>query len=494
MKVLLDTNILISRENPSSPQFATGKLLFAIDKFGYEKMVHPASIEELNKYSDEKQKEILFSKLESYHIIKVRPQLSDEFMEKLSSFDDSNKNSIIDNELLFQIYDDRVDFLITEDKTIYKKADKLNLSNKVFSIERFLQYYNHSFPDLIDYKMLSIKKTRFGEHDINNPFFDSFKKDYNGFQKWFKRKSEEEIYTFEDENGLSGLLYIKEENQTENYSHIYPYFSPAKRLKIGTFKVIQSGFRIGERFLKIIFDNAIERNVDEIYVTLFESRQELVKLKEMFLKWGFYEYGKNVNTNEIVLVKKMNYYDPDKSPTENFPNFKMTAKKRFLPIYPIYHTSLFPDSILHREKVEDYDNKKAYEYALQKVYVSWASFKDSKPGDIVLIYRTGGSYKGVVSTVTIIDELVRPTSKEHFFKLCQNRTIFNNEQLEEFWHKHGTKNLVVKLLHLKSLKNRVIINELWKEKIVTPGEGPRPFDLISEEDFNKILEMSKTSI
>jgi hypothetical protein len=37
---------------------------------------------------------------------------------------------------------------------------------------------------------------------------------------------------------------------------ITPIFEMKRRLKIGTFKVNSTGFRLGERFLKIIFDTA----------------------------------------------------------------------------------------------------------------------------------------------------------------------------------------------------------------------------------------------
>lgn len=48
-----------------------------------------------------------------------------------------------------------------------------------------------------------------------------------------------------------------------------------------------SGFRLGERFIKIIFDNAIARNLDEIYVTLFKDRDELKRLYDLLIRWGF---------------------------------------------------------------------------------------------------------------------------------------------------------------------------------------------------------------
>lgn len=349
MTIILDTNILIDRENPNQPQLAVNRLILAIDKFGYEKFIHPASIEELNDYKDQKQRDILIGKLNSYQQIQIRPKLSSEFLAKLKSFSSTGKNNMVDNELLFQVYDQRMDYLVTEDRVMYKKAESLGIADRVFSIERFLQLYNQSFPELVDYRVLAIKKTKFGEYDLSNPFFDSFREDYIGFNNWFKKKANETAYTFSDELGLIAFLYLKDEDKTHNYSNINPVFKPAKRLKIGTFKVVQSGFRIGERFLKIIFDNAIKRNCDEIYVTIFEKRSELLKLKQMFFDWGFIEHGINTDTGEKILVKKLNVYDDNKTPIQNFPNIDKTRTKRFLPIFPEFHTPLFPDSILKTE-------------------------------------------------------------------------------------------------------------------------------------------------
>ena len=70
-----------------------------------------------------------------------------------------------------------------------------------------------------------------------------------------------------DAGKVLGFLYLKTEGVDENYSDIVPPFKPMRRLKVGTFKVESTGFRLGERFVKIIFDNALQRNVDEIYVT-----------------------------------------------------------------------------------------------------------------------------------------------------------------------------------------------------------------------------------
>ena len=68
-----------------------------------------------------------------------------------------------------------------------------------------------------------------------------------------------------------------------------------RRLKVGTFKVESTGFRLGERFVKIIFDNALQRNVDEIYVNGVRLK---MALKDMLNRMGYRgtgNWGDNVN-------------------------------------------------------------------------------------------------------------------------------------------------------------------------------------------------------
>ncbi|MDR3256771.1 MAG: hypothetical protein LBT18_03910 [Endomicrobium sp.] len=61
---------------------------------------------------------------------------------------------------------------------------------------------------------------------------------------------------------------------------------------IGTFKTLSTGFRLGERFIKIIFDNAIQNRVDGIYVTMFENRKDLQRLSDLYIQWDFLEVVK----------------------------------------------------------------------------------------------------------------------------------------------------------------------------------------------------------
>jgi hypothetical protein len=104
----------------------------------------------------------------------------------------------------------------------------------------------------VDYKVLSVRKRHFGDVNLKDSFFDSFREDYVGFDKWFNKKSDEIAYVTYAKDTILSFLYLKIEGTEENYSDITPVFKPKKRLKVGTLKVVSNGLRLGERFLKII--------------------------------------------------------------------------------------------------------------------------------------------------------------------------------------------------------------------------------------------------
>ena len=79
-------------------------------------------------------------------------------------------------------------------------------------------------------------------------------------ERFLNKKSQEDAYVCYLGDSLKAFLYLKQENEDENYSNIVPILPPKRRLKIGTFKVAMNGLKLGERFLKIAFDNAVNMN------------------------------------------------------------------------------------------------------------------------------------------------------------------------------------------------------------------------------------------
>ena len=117
-----------------------------------------------------------------------------------------------------------------------------------------------------------------------------------------------------------------------------------------------------------------------------------------------------------------------------------------------------------------------------------------------MLYRKGTTpgrkaFESVISTIGIIDDVAYDfKSKEDFLKYCENRTVFTPDELESFWHDKKDSLLVFKFIYVKSLSKRLNLSYLWDKRIVSKYNGPRPFDLISDSNFDLILKDSNTKI
>ena len=501
LKALLDTNIIIHRENNHLTNESIGMLCWWLDKLRYKKCIHQCSVDEIHKHKDTEYVGLLDIKIESYEHLNKFEEPNEDFLNRIiTKYPLNNSNDIVDNQLLFEVYQKRVDLLITEDNKIKEKSKLFQLNEKVLTIDEFISKCKKEYPELRDYKFNSIKQMRFGDVNLKDEFFDSLRSSYEDFDNWYKRKYDKFVYVHYDENDkLTGFLYLKPEGKDEDYTDIVPRLEPGKRLKIGTFKVISTGYRLGERFLQIIFDNAIDNDVDEIYVTMFNDTDDLQKLKNLLIEWGFVEFGYK-KEKEIVLVKNMKHFNENITVKQNFPNINYNVKKWFLPILPQYHTRLFPDSILYTEKNDTFPDYLGYRYALEKCYISFSYKRDFKVGDVVLIYRCAYSdeikaYKSVISSICVISEIHRDLkSKKEMLDICKNRTVFSNDELEYIYNGGINKAQIVKMLYVCPLNIKIILKQLRENGIIGATEGPRPFDEISEAQFEKIIKLSDTKL
>lgn len=501
MKVLLDTNILIHREASKIINEEIGTLFNWLDRLHYEKCIHPLSISELEKHSNPVVVKTIQTKIQNYNTLKTEAPESSEIAAIRAKYD-KNENDNIDTSLLKEVYFGRVDYLITEDRKIHAKASELGIADNVFTIDDFLEKSTTENPELSEYNVLSVKKEYFGNINIDDEFFDSFKEDYEGFKDWFNKKSDEIAYICQSEQGkILAFLYIKKESEDENYSDICPVLSPKTRLKIGTFKVISNGYKLGERFLKIIFDNAINYKADEIYVTLFHKSEEHDRLIGLLSDWGFSLHGlKNTPTgDEEVYTKDLHQKPDDLTPKKAYPFITKNRRFFLVPIYPDYHTELLPDSILNTESPQDYIESEPHRNAIQKVYISRSFYRDLQPGDIILFYRTGGYYKSVISTVGIVESVIDGIRDEaEFIRLCRKRSVFTDDKLAEYWH-HKARNgrwykpFIVNFLYLYSLPKRLNMKTLIKLGVLADASSaPRGFEQIEPEKFNIIMEASES--
>lgn len=495
MRILLDTNIVIHREASKVSNPDIGILFQWIDKLHHEKCIHPFTVQEIEKYADAEVVKTMSIKLQNYHILKTEAPINSR-LKALSDEVDKNQNDINDSKLLNEVINNRVDFLITEDRKIHYKANRLGISSFVFTIDSFLEKLTSENPSLTNYKVLSVKKEHFGNINLEDSFFDSFREDYAGFDKWFNRKADDIAYICSAEDKTLAFLYLKVEGYSENYVDIKPVFSKKKRLKIGTFKVIHNGFKLGERFLKIIFDNALVNHVDEIYVTIFDKTEEQKRLIFLLQDWGFTEYGEKETPTGIekVYVRPFSPQARADNPKLTFPYIRKDSTKFIVPIYPAYHTNLLPDSILNTESALDYIENEPFRNALSKVYISRSWEKKLKPGDAVLFYRTGGIYKGVATTIAIVESVITKIENEkQFIELCRKRSVFTDEELAEHWNHSDVKPFIVNFLYAYSLPKRPNLARLIELGLISSVSSmPRGFMRVSEESFQKLLKDSQS--
>lgn len=495
LKALLDTNIIIHREANKIVEQDIGVLYRWLERTGYEKSIHPVTIAEVNKNSNKVTVETILKKLESYDKIIFPSPLHFE-VKKISDIYDYNQNDKNDSILLNEVYVGRVDIFISQDNKIHDKAEKLGILDKVFKIDTFLEKVYSEFPELVNYKILNVQKSYFAKINLSDPFFDTLKVDYNGFEKWFLRKSDQQAYvTVNNENGkLLSFLHLKLEEENENYSDINPLFSRKRRLKVATFKVISNGLRLGERFMKIIFDNALQYKVEEIYVTIYDHREEQKRLISLLMQWGFIFHGKKKDEN--VYVRNFSPIFNINKLRECYPFINRNSNTFLVSIYESYHTELLPDSILNNESPSDYVESFPHRNGISKVYISRAIKPHPNKGDKLIFYRTGGFYKGVITTLCVVEDIIYDIKSEfEFLNICKRTSVYRESELKDMWnYKPNNRPFIIKFLYLYSFPKRINMQRLIEMGIFKDNsDAPRGFKSISKELFNSILKETNSN-
>jgi predicted nucleic acid-binding protein len=204
MRVLLDTNVLIHREAASVVRHEIGNVFFWLDKMKHDKCVHPVSLAEIEKHGDEKVRRAFKAKLQSYQVLKSTAPLT-AGARKFNATD-RTENDCNDTIIVNEVASDRVDILLSEDRGIHAKAAALGIADRVFTLDAFLEKVTAENPELVDYKVLAVRKTVFGNVNVADDFFNSFRQDYPGFDRWFARKADETAYVCYEGDELVAFL------------------------------------------------------------------------------------------------------------------------------------------------------------------------------------------------------------------------------------------------------------------------------------------------
>lgn len=283
-----------------------------------------------------------------------------------------------------------------------------------------------------------IKPLSFSEVDLGEPFFDSLRSSYAGFDEWFTRKAvggERAFFAFDSSGSLIAMLYLKVESGLEE--GVTPRMD-FPRLKIGTFKVdFDHHTGIGKRLLAIALREFARSGQDFVYVTMHEN-ENTSSLAELLCKYGFSFWG--AKDQETVLYKTRPCSDDD-----TFSRYPFVSRSLgncwILSIRPEYHKKLFGDVYLTSESGQPKIDERCLN-SIGKIYLSRSSNASKlAAGDKVVIYRTTdyegpAYYRSVVTSVCTVVKVINLNSfrdEGDFLKKVRGKTVFTLEELRRFW-------------------------------------------------------------
>lgn len=463
MRVLIDTNIFIYREDDHVLPSNLQKLLKILNELNVEMLVHPKSIEEIKRDLNADRREIALSKIQTYSLLE-QPPTPDSDMNFLNIVEPPSKlNDYVDNTLLYAVYKDAVVFLITEDRGVHKKAIRLNIKDRVLSLEDALGIFKKDIRKERVSHPPALKEESVHNLEINDPFFDSLKKEYEEFETWFKKIKQEgrKCWVHFKNDGLIGALLIyKVEDESIDST---PSLPAKNRLKISTFKVAYVGNKMGELFIKLSVEYSIKNGIDEMYLTHFTKPNDF--LVELITEFGFNRVARN-RRGEDIFIKELipdNEKTGSLSPIEiskiYYPSFYdgTNIDKFIVPIRPEFHERLFIDYRGRQTRLPEHLGEFIVEgNTIKKAYLCHAKIKKISPGDILIFYR---SVDSELTSIGVVDKIVSDTQdKDEIMKLVVKRTVYPLDEIEGMvekpvmvilftWHFHFTNPL--KLRDLK---------------------------------------------
>lgn len=434
MKFLLDTNLLIRLE-PTAPQAVEAgtqvaiELIRLVSEGGHQPYIHPASLLDLASDRDESRRSLRETLAGKYPELPSPPRVQSQILAELGR-PVSGSHDEIDFQLLAAVVGDAVDYFVTDDHPLLRRARRLGLGSRVLSPADALatvRGLSRRFPETPP----AVRQLYVHELDEADPIFDSFREDYPGFDHWFRRckRLHRTSWAIQVAGRLGAVAIVKEESDRE-------HGLPGRLLKVCTFKVsdLARGRRFGELLLKPIFAYAFENAYDHVYLEIFPKYGELVDLLECF---GFQILPARTEKGELVLAKSLKFSSRDVEALSAL-DFHIRFGPRYLrakdvfcvPIRPEYHDMLFPEFASQHDL---FASESPFGNSILKAYLCHAQTRQLTPGSVVLFYQSGGETSvrclGVVEA-TLVTAL--PADLAHF---VGQRTVYSLQEIESMCRK-----------------------------------------------------------
>lgn len=341
----------------------------------------------------------------------------------------------------------------------------------------------------------------FDDINLQDPFFDSLRERYCGFDGWFQKKANSgdvAFVSYSETNQINAFLYLKEENGP--ITDITPSLPAGKHLKIGTFKIIAHQASTSNRFMAIILRKLVSEGYDDAYVTMFP---DIPRLRQLFEKFGFSEYGSKPNSQsgvfETVLRKTL---DPKGDIFSDYPRFDLKGRKYLMSILPKYHTLMVPDSKLHTERNFNRPDVSNANSVVKTYLTSMQGVAGLQHNDKLVLYRTAeknraAEYTAVATSICVVDQCRNISSfpnESEFLDFASRGSVFTFKELKYFWSSKKYSQ-VVSFLYNVPLEKRITRHDLLSEGILDSNKRSRYFGFLEldNSEFDSILRRGEVN-
>lgn len=469
MNILIDTNIIIPLEPSALTDFEINTELALrfhslVQKSGSIIFVHPAVEYDFNRDKNEERIRLRKTVIKRYNHIDSPPPISILNVADVGA-PDIGSNDYVDNCFLASVKGDAVDYLVTEDKGIHKKAKRAGLQSRVLLLRDAIALLQDFF-DETPPPPPSVESKKVYELNETDPIFDSLRKDYSpGFDIWLQKckRKHRDAYVIYDKShtNLAGICIHKKEDRL-------PTDETGKILKLCTFKVseTQHGYRYGELLLKSVFDYADKNKYQYLYFTTFPKHDELIDFAKSF---GFYCIERPGH-EEIIMQKSLEFSEEDircHSPLDFHIKFgpritKFSPNATFIvPIIPQFHDILFPEVI---EEPLLFPDSRPCGNSIKKAYLCNSATKQIQTGDNLLFYRS--HLKPSVTALGIIESYIRSSDANEIARYVGSRTVYRYSEISKMCQKSKRETLAIKFRYVKPVDPGINMKDLKKHNVL----------------------------
>jgi predicted nucleic acid-binding protein len=482
LRILIDTNVVIPLEDSSRVlEESLSKLVRLASENSHQLLAHPSSHDDIARDPDKKRREISLSRIRKYSILADPPKPTAAELSRLGLIE-GDDNDRVDNEILYALYRDAANILITEDRELHKKASQVGIADRVHYIQQATSFLERLHAK-VAVALPSIEEVPLHKIDLKSQFFDSLRGDYD-FDQWFQEKAREgrTAWMYRDTQGHPGAIAIFKEERDPIITNDHRAL-PGKALKLCTFKVAEQvrGRKLGELLLKAAFRYATGNHIEHVYITMRPGRQDF--LEDLCMDYGFTLFGEY--KDDHVFVKAHPSHPPDVALSSLeyhrrfYPHIRSDKNvgKYVVPIRPGFHEMLFPEI---QTQPSLYAPSSAG-HAIKQAYLCHARISGIQPGDILLFYRSGDMQ--AITSLGVVESAHDYQDYDEILQLVSKRTVYSYGEIVAMAEKKTKVILFRQATHLQT-----VLPYKWLSAQGVVNGQIQTIRKISDESFRKIVD------